>query len=332
MLSTVLDLVGDPEFEDLIVIQAGPVPEKSAFTLRLANELIKKRLQPILVRFRDLRLATFPDDVGELLDDSMRIGFSDEQSPHPKTEIIRGQLEEVVQFRQATICKTIIILDGWDEVSLTGNESFKAQLTTFLPKLRQYFTERRGPKIRMILTGRPSSEVSHSRVLRKATQVLTIRPMRPEQLEQFAANIACKLEAATDGSTDATLSAPIWSLDTASLEPVFTRYRDWFETDKKPSAAGDLKSNPLLAYLAFRVFAETQKSPRELLDQPAALYQELINTTVAHAGKAADVDLEDSVHRGVRRCDACCRKWRQPLVFCAARLSLAEGNADAPRG
>jgi hypothetical protein len=237
MLSTVLDLVGDPEFKDLLVIQAGPGAGKSAFTLRLANELIKERLQPILIRFRDLRLANF-DDVGELLDDSMRIGFSDEQSPHPKTEIISGQLEEFVQFRQATICKTLIILDGWDEVSLTGNESFKAQLTTFLPKLRQYFTERRGPKIRMILTGRPSSEVSQSGVLRKATQVLTIRPMRPEQLEQFAASIARKLKAATDRPADGTLSAPIWSLDTASLEPVFIRYRDWFETDKKPSAQG----------------------------------------------------------------------------------------------
>jgi hypothetical protein len=300
MLSTVLDLIGDPEFGDVIVIQAGPGAGKSAFTLRLANELIKEQLQPILVRFRDLRLANF-SEVGELLDDALRIGFSDEQSPHPKTDIIKEQLEESLQFREATICKTLIILDGWDEVSLTGNESFKAQLATWLPKLRQYLTDRRGPKIRLILTGRPSSEVSHSGVLHRATQVLTMRPMRPEQLEQFAVSIARRLEAVTNDSVNRELLGPIWSLDTGSLEPVITHYRDWFSagSDDKSSSSGDFLGNPLLAYLAFRVFAETEKSPQELLDQPTALYHELINIAVAHAGKAADdPGLDDSVHRG----------------------------------
>jgi hypothetical protein len=57
-----------------------------------------------------------------------------------------------------------------------------------------------------------------------------------------------------------------------------------------------------------------------LLDQPTALYQELINTTVAHAGKAVDADLEDSVHRGGEA-------LRRLLQEVAATISILRGEA-----
>ena len=325
MLSTVLDLMGDPDFKDLIVIQAGPGAGKSAFTLRLANELIAKQLQPIIVRFRDLRLSRF-SNAGELLDDAIRIGFSDEESPHPEDEIIRDLLEDRMPFGEASICNTVIILDGWDEVSLTGNESFKAQLTTWLPKLREYFTDKRGTKVRVILTGRPSRGVSHSGVLRKATHVLTMRPIRPKQLQAFATNISQRLADAANDSSAGEQQAAAWTLDTDQLEPVFTHYQDWFDSDndQKSDSTGDFLGNPLLAYLTFRVFAETGQNPNALIDEPTALYHELINITAKYAGKGEDAGLEDAAHRGGER-------LRRLLQEVAATISILRGESVSYR-
>ena len=298
MLETVLELMGNPDFSDLITVQAGPGAGKSAFTLRLASALIDEDLQPILVKFRDLRLGSF-SSVDELLDDAIRIGFSDEESPNPDSEIISNLLEERKQFRQAVICKTVIILDGWDEVSLTGNESFKAQLSSWLPKIRDYYIKKRGAKVRMVLTGRPSGEVSHSGVMRKTTPLLTMRAMHPEQLQEFALNISQHLIDANKNA-DKELKQTTWVLNLDALEPVFKHYDDWFNGERTQDydSTGDFLGNPLLAYLSFRVFAETENSPQDLISKPTALYHELINITVNHAGKGRDEGLEASAHRG----------------------------------
>jgi hypothetical protein len=298
MLETVLTLMGDPGFSDLITIQAGPGAGKSAFTHRLSSALIDEGLQPILIKFRDLRLSSF-SNVGELLDDAIRIGFSDEESPNPGSEIINTLLEKRERFRDADICKTVIILDGWDEVSLAGNESFKAQLSTWLPKIRDYFIKKRGAKVRVVLTGRPSGEVTHSGVLRKNTPILTMRSMRPEQLELYAENISQHLIDAQKIS-DKEMGRASWTLSLETLKPVFEHYDNWFkgEHGKDSDSTGDFLGNPLLAYLSFRVFSETDKSPQELISKPTALYHELINITVNHAGKGRDEGLESSAHRG----------------------------------
>lgn len=298
-LSSVLTLIGDPEFKDLIVIQAGPGAGKSAFTLHLANELIENKLQPILVRFRDLRFSQF-SNAGELIDDAIRIGATDEESPHPDGEIIKDLLSEDTQYLDANICKTVIILDGWDEVSLTGNESFKAQLTTWLPQIREFFVERRGPRIRVVLTGRPSIDVTHSGLLRKATAILTMRPMRPDQLEKFATDISQRLEKAKRDCTLNDEQVVPWELDVAKLPPVFLHYQKWYMSASKagPDSTGDILGNPLLAYLAFRVFGETEHDLDKLIVEPTALYYELINITAKYSGKGRDDKLENTVHHG----------------------------------
>ncbi|MGK0439137.1 MAG: hypothetical protein ACJATK_002095 [Paracoccaceae bacterium] len=65
LLDTVMAKLADPDFNELITVQAGPGAGKSAFTLRLAHELMQQGLQPILVRFRDLRLNNFSDLRGQ---------------------------------------------------------------------------------------------------------------------------------------------------------------------------------------------------------------------------------------------------------------------------
>ena len=308
LLDTVMNTLADPNFNELITVQAGPGAGKSAFTLRLAHELMQQGLQPILVRFRDLRLNNF-SNVAELLDDAIRIGFTDDDSPHPETDIISQKLHQSHLLGKAKISKIVIILDGWDEVSLSGNESYSAQLTSALPKIREYFTDNRTSKIRLILTGRPSTEASDSGLLKKSTPVLTIRPVRPEQLREFANRTAERLKIAsalqqgevTDKQeTGEHPNSELWQLDQNQLEPVFKHYEQWFSGRREASgnSTGDFLGNPLLAYLSFRVLAETDQSPETLISNPTALYQELLNITIKNAGKGQDESLEDTVQRG----------------------------------
>jgi hypothetical protein len=297
LVQTTLAMLENKDFRDLIVVQAVPGSGKSAFALRIANELLKQGFFPIKVRFRDLRLATFPD-VGELIDDAIRIGDSDDDSPNANAPIVKELLGHEHEFHGFKQCKTVFIIDGWDEVSLTGNVSYQAQLKEWLPKLRQYFIDRRGAPVRVILTGRPSAEVGSSGVLHKTTPVLTMRPIQPQQLREYANQVHAKLVQAASSARPAG-----WSLDLERLNPVFESYDQWFmgfEKGENPrrSAATEVLGNPLLAYLSLRVLADSSVDIAEVLKEPTALYFQLIKATVRHAGKGEDPNLTDAVHRG----------------------------------
>jgi Pentapeptide repeats (8 copies)/TIR domain len=319
LVETALELIGDATFRDVIVVQAGPGSGKSAFTLRIANELLNQGFWPVLVRFRDLRLATFPD-VGELIDDAIRIGGNDDASPHAEVGIVAALRSQTHEYRGSKLCKTVLILDGWDEVSLTGNISYQAQLRDWLPRLRQYF-EQRTPMIRVLLTGRPSAEVGTSGVLHKPTPILTMRPIRPEQLRQFAGCIEQRLRNPRVTGVQAR-----WSIDVARLQPVFDQYEEWFarleERDlrKAGSSTTEVLGNPLLAYLSLRVLAEPDVDLTSVLQRPTALYHQLIATTVRHAGKGSDTGLRDAVHRGGE-------KLRRLLHEVAATISILRGES-----
>ena len=298
LVATVLDLVRDKNLREPIVVQGPPGSGKSAFTLRLSNELLDAGLKPVLVRFRDLRLATF-QNAGELIEDGLRIGPADEEPLRSPDPIISpARLDRKAQ--DLDIAETVFILDGWDEVSLTGNASYQAQLTTWLPKIREFITGRSGTQVRLVITGRPSAEVRASGFLRAATPVLTVRHMRPDGLEGFASRISTLLaEREHDQPDDA------WALDLARLDKVFASYREWFEGDhEKNDAPGqmDVLGSPLLAYLTFRTLSAWEGDPETLVTQPTALYKALIDTTVEHAGKGtAEEGMEGTVQRGGER-------------------------------
>lgn len=319
LVDAVLGRMADPAFKDLIVVQAGPGSGKSAFTLRIANELMAQGFLPILVRFRDLRLATFAD-VGELIDDAIRVGASDEDSPQASAPIVAHVLGLDHTFRGTRLCKAVFILDGWDEVSLTGNVTYQAQLKDWLPRLREYFLGRRGAPVRLLLTGRPSAEVGGSGVLHKATPVLTMRPMRPDQLRQYAQVIGRRLDAATAAG-----KPPAWTIEPARLEPLFTGFAAWFERyaegkDGQQASSAEVLGNPLLAYLSLRVVAASSVAADTLLSEPTALYHELIAATVQHAGKGADACLQQAVHRGGER-------LRRLLHEVASTISILRGES-----
>jgi hypothetical protein len=295
LVQAVMDRLSDPEFRDLIVVQGPPGCGKSAFTLKLADELLRCGLHPVLARFRDFRLQTF-DRADELIEDALRIGPIEEQPPRPKQPLFEAdRLNQTMLLRKAQISELVFILDGWDEVSLTGSISYQNQLQTWLPKIREFFVDRPGQPIRLILTGRPSAEVRASGILKANTPVLTVRHMVPTALEGFARAI------------DAQLSSPPmpdsghWRVHLGRLEPIFARYDQWFRSvDAKTGHSHNMEvlGSPLLAFLTFRTLADWTGDARELTDNPAALYKVLIDTTVEHAGKGRDEDVRSGVHRG----------------------------------
>jgi hypothetical protein len=283
MIETVLGYLGDPALREPVVVQGPAGSGKSAFTLRLANRLADEGLRPVLVRFRDLRLSSY-DDVDELLQDAIRVAPLGEHPPPPAESVFAPEeLRRTTRFRGAEISRTVIILDGWDEVTVTGSTRFQSQIEEWLPRLRQRFCDGAGPPVRLVLTGRPSAAVERSRFLRRATPVLTVRPMRPDQLEGYARRISDRL------------SGVDWRLDLDRCRDAFGRYRAWFE--RRDEGGTDVLGSPLLALLAFRMVAEWPDDTGDLFARPSALYNALIEITVAHAGKAEEGP-DGTVHRG----------------------------------
>jgi thymidylate kinase len=307
LVETVLGCFGDPDLREPIVVQGPAGSGKSAFCLHLANRLADEGLVPVLVRFRDLRLSTY-DGVDELLEDAVRVAPVGEHPPPPAEALFSPErLSDTVCFRDADICRTVVILDGWDEVTLTGSVQFRNQIEEWLPRLRQRFTDRPGPPVRLLLTGRPSTAVDRSGLLRRKTSVLTIRPLRPDRLRHYAARISRHLaQAGRDGRR-------VWTLDLARCERAFASYEAWFKGEHRrhprhlrrlgPGSnddhGTDVLGSPLLALLAFRTVAEWPADTGDLFAKPTALHHALIEITTRHAGKAEEGP-EGTVHRGGR--------------------------------
>ena len=295
LIQAVVDRLSNPAFRDLIVVQGPPGCGKSAFTLRLADELLQRGMHPVLARFRDFRLSTF-DRADDLIEDALRIGPTQDEPPRPQQSLFEaGNLNTTTTLGKARVSELVFILDGWDEVSLTGSVSYQAQLQTWLPKIREFFVDRPGQSLRLILTGRPSAEVRGSGILKPNTPVLTIRPMTPGALKGFAGAMAARLKGRPESDPG------YWQVDLKRLVPIFKRYDDWFRSDaakKERSHSMEVVGSPLLAYLTFRTLADWQGDAEKLTDNPTALYKVLIDTTVEHAGKGRNEDVQRGVHRG----------------------------------
>ena len=304
----------DKEFRDAVVLQGPAGAGKSTFTLRLVQTLESNGLRAVRLRFRDMRLATH-DSVDELLADAVRVGPESEQPPAPTKDLFdEERLRQSITIDDVTLCKWVFILDGWDEVSLAGSAGYQAQLRTWLPKIRE-FLKRSGPPIRLVITGRPSVELKESGFLYKSTPVLTVRPLRPEQLEALANTLNRKSD---------------WNLDANRCKPILESYARWFQSRKTMGA--EMVGLPLLAFLTFRTIAEWKGNIDQLLDSPSALYAGLIDQTVANSGKGLPAGLEGTVQRGgeslrrllTRTAAMISIFWSERISFEELRLRLEE--------
>jgi hypothetical protein len=300
-------IIGDATFNDAIVIQGVAGAGKSSLTLKLCSELRQEGLHPIRVRLRDLQLdrhisealprALFPPDRD----------FPPNWQAHSRPEdfFLNGKIfDEKTIYRGSEICTYVLILDGWDEISISAAEGFKLRISKMLDELRSEYLKNRRFPVRVILTGRPSEAVSDSKFLRDETKVLTMRPLQPDQLQEFVASLRKALD---DRPVDVDIRAEEkWSIpDVSHFKSIFERYeRDYSASTHDTEAERLLRGNligdatlqgsvavlglPLLAHLAVRLISRWRGDPGELLENSTTLYRSLVDLTCEKAGRPSD--------------------------------------------
>jgi uncharacterized protein YjbI with pentapeptide repeats len=332
LLETVMDLIAQPERE-LIIIQGVAGAGKSSFTLRLCQELRANYLRPIWVRVKDLDLTRHID---EALPAAVRL--ADERG-RPTPAIARpddlftgGNLfSERGLGRFDQISRYVLILDAWDEISVSG-EGFQQRVSRMLEQVRRTYLENRNPPLRVVMTGRPAREVTESIFLRDRTPILTIRPLIPGALRKYIGDIARAVrERPVAVESEQPESWP--EFDPAKFGGILERYQKAFagQSSEKPGEAA-LSSErsesgalavlglPLLAYLTIRLISEWQGDPGELVSNPTTLYRSLVDLTCEKAGKAEDAEDERGEIGGQHRVAG--DRLRRLLQQTAAAMSV----------
>jgi uncharacterized protein YjbI with pentapeptide repeats len=303
LLETVMSLIGDSQFKDAIIIQGIAGAGKSSFTVRLCAELLNNGLRPLRVRLKDLR---FDRHISEAIPEALAL--TDEihsqtfTSPtKPDNLFSDGNIfKESTTFRGIEICRYVLILDGWDEITLGSGEGFQKRVANMLEQIRSEYLQGKRDRtapVRVILTGRPSPDVtkkSEDSFLRDQTRLLTIRPLQPQVLESFVE----KVIAAVSRKYLRGEQIEEWLVpDAQRFASILKRYQDEFSRHLQESGAnrGDSRFEdssvgiiglPLLAFLTVRLIAEWKGNAEDLVNDPSTLYRSLIDLTCEKAGKA----------------------------------------------
>ncbi len=346
LLDTVMDYLLNPKFNEPIVIQGVAGAGKSSFTLRLCSELWAKGFQPIRIRLKRLRLS---DSLYDAMNRAIELANEDKVTDlpidRPDDLLTKGEVFKTPYGGDSAICRYVVILDGWDELDLSDNVSFSEKVRDMLREVRHTFLDpQRKPRVRVIITGRPSPDVTDSKFLNNDTPVLTMRPIRPEQLRKFVNDLDDAV-----GMTPPYVAVEGWEEwrvpHSVTLEQAFKQYEEAFNNSlPKYDEEGNIEAEgqrqdsslevlglPLLAYLTIRVMAEVvarggpledqQRAINEMIENPTLLYRRLTDLTCLKAGKA-DLDENDSLDEIERQARETGEKLRERLRRTAAAMSV----------
>ncbi|WP_366146325.1 pentapeptide repeat-containing protein [Crocosphaera sp.] len=294
LLSTVLEYFEDPKFKEPIVIQGIAGAGKSSFTLHLAHILREKGCTPIRVLLKDI--INLNQNLLETIPKSLRFGeegmdnykYDPEFDPEWLRELITRN--EFIYFgkKRTEIFPYVFIFDGWDEIRTEASQGFKESIEKVLKNIRNVFIEQRGkrPPIRIIVTGRPSRDVSDTSFLLQSTPILTLKPLTDSQLGTYIQQFQ---QARQKSNT------PCNTLNTDYIKTIVNTYKTEFEQlleEHKKGNVSDIKGSlavlglPLLAYLTlrllFKVTSETEL--QALIHNPTNLYRALIDETCEGSG------------------------------------------------
>ncbi len=287
LIETVLELIADPKFKDAIVIQGVAGSGKSSATLRLAWELVRQGLRPIRIELKHLDNSDSAP-IDEALPRAVHT-TSTERFPNTKSldfgkELFLGGaiFKEDVLFRGTRICPYVLILDGWDEITVGASEGYQQRVEKMLQAVRRRYLEQRAFPIRVILAGRPTHALEASRFLYDESRLLTVRDLSPAQLDSFVEGVKA--------ATSAGKSPSHWGLaKVTALPKVLEKYREAHEAAKENETArsGSLEilGLPLLALLALRLLAARPGDSEELLANTTNLYRSLVDLVVGQAAK-----------------------------------------------
>jgi hypothetical protein len=345
LIDTVLELIGSKTLGEAIVVQGIAGAGKSSFTLQLCDELLKRRLHPVRVRIKDL---SFDKHIKDAL--PRAVHFGDEDYPEPEPYAFDHLFLNDSIFKEAGVgayehvCKYVLILDGWDEISLS-DEGFKNKAARMLDQLNEHYLRQKNPRVRVILTGRPSTDLGDTRCLRDETPILTVRKLTPEQLEGYVGKLAAAVNA-PEPLIEKNEQTETWAVPPlARFGPIFKKYREAFAQEQKQASGElDVLGLPLLTYLTVRLVAEWQGDLSPLLENTTTLYRHLIDLTCREAGKGEVGDADggdehklygEELRRLLRQTAAAITMSGEENISrkeLASRLEMDEHEIDARAG
>jgi hypothetical protein len=217
---------------EFLVIQGSPGAGKSSFTIRLAVKLVEQGYQPIRVRLRDLGMGS--DPIAEIAKNILKVD--------------PAALEYALEHDQA---RAVLILDGWDELTLVPNQNLIDRVGTFLESIRSVVLVRWQGRVPVILTGRPTKAVTTARNMTQNTRILTIYRFSPDQLRDYLFKLDSIYRTVSNASP--------------AIDIILRRYEDdWRLSQGVPPSdlAGtiDVIGWPLLAHVAYRLMMGCESS------------------------------------------------------------------------
>ncbi|MDJ0582947.1 pentapeptide repeat-containing protein [Crocosphaera sp.] len=310
LLTTVIDYIGDPEFNEPIVIQGVAGSGKSSFTLRLVDELKEQGCFPIRILLKHLSLKESLEDAvpyalqfGEKVfkDYSWKPAFDDDWF----TKLVSPQNREYISFgkNKTQLSPYIFIFDGWDEISTAANQGFRDSIDQVLGEIRDILIRKRDglPMMRVIVTGRPTVDVTNTKLLRKDTPILTIRPLQPQQLKGYINKFQQARQAQPlfsinlETQSQSIINVVEQNIKSEFFQTISDTYEQAFQgflEQNKRNNISELKGSlavlglPLLAYLTLRLMFKIQSEEelKNLINNPTNLYRSLVDETCEGSG------------------------------------------------
>lgn len=323
-LDQVLELLSDSTFREAVVIEGAAGSGKSSFTLHLCDRLLDEGWRPIRVRLHHLGVSnSFREGLAEAIQKSGDPALH-ELTTGSAIGNVFDVFAETMDVDGTKVCPWVMILDGWDEISISATEGFRQKVEKLLGQVRETLLGREVNPIRVILTGRPSADVRQSNFMRPDTVVLRILPLDPDELRAFAAKISTAQQVRR---IQPPATAPQWAmLPLEHFKPAFDDYRRAFEHAREDRSSLDVLGSPLLAHLALRLMsAESEERIQELVTTPTTLLRRLVDLTCSKAGQPASYEMDQENKAHVHG-----RELRDLLRATAAAIT-AFGEESIPR-
>jgi hypothetical protein len=271
LMAAVLKRMGLKSFNDAMVIQGAPGAGKSTFTKQLCKRLSADGFTPVRIPMQFLPVNL------DLFDAVRHVVVNQSGAPVSfRAEVFREKVfTERVSFGEGEISPYVFIFDGWDEISLSADEGFQARVERLLDSIRSTFLSQNRNRVRVILTGRPSEAVGRTGFLSDETPVMTIRPIRPDQLDAYAnALVRAIRQPAFSGD-----EVDHWkSREMNHYQPALDEYKNKANTV-------EVLGQPLLAHLAMKVMTDFEGPVSELIAPSTTLYRHLVDMTCKRGGK-----------------------------------------------
>lgn len=275
----VFSYIENDEFNQPIIIEGTAGSGKSSFTLWLCTELINRGYRPIRIPFKliefDPNKKFFDDeDIYKIL--AKTINFKDIERygkdwPQVDIDLFCGGkiFNERIPNKKIDISPYVIILDGWDELTLSAQKSF----TEFLNGLHKTFINHNNNIIRLILTGRPSDLINpNCKILSNKPPILDIKQLDADLLKELFDKLNVFNE-----------------LDSEIIKKIINDY------EYNRNQTYEILGLPLLVFIVHELLSDpnNQIDYKKLFNNKAILYKQLADLTCENAGKRKQLKREE---------------------------------------